>query len=246
MKTKPILFSGPMVRAIVSGQKSQTRRIIKPQPKNRPILANAYTVGADRSKDGNEWLDADCINPGVPMKTPFVVGQRLWVRETFAIENTHEYDGTETLPTDGRPIQRREGFKLIPRYRATEPDTQLIIAECEHDEDAMRWTASSFMPRWASRITLEIESVRVERLQDISFQDALAEGLAQRPHRYLRCQTFGVADWEEERWRMSPIDAYEALWGSINGKGSWATNPWVWVITFRRIAATKAGRPEEG
>ncbi len=217
MKERPILFSAPMVRAILEGRKTQTRRVVK--------------GCVEESGEYTEQGHMHGLYPRCPYGQP---GDRLWVRETFALENTQEYDGTENMPTDGRPIQRHDGWKLIPRYRATEPDTQLIIAECENDEDAMRWTPSIFMPRWASRITLEIESVRVERLNDISQEDARAEGAEKE-------DTFNYS--LDERARLGLRDGsqwgywngYKLLWESINGKGSWAINPFVWVVQFHKL-----------
>lgn len=169
MKERPILFSAPMVRALLSGAKTQTRRVVKPQP---------YENGSPEHFSISE-LSKFC-HYGQP-------GDRLWVRETFF----GGYPGVaNTL------------------YRAT------------HADAAVKWRPSIFMPRQASRLTLEITGVRVERLTTISVSDAIAEGYD------------GSVD--------DPIDPsvkwYSRLWESINGAGSWAANPWVWVIEFRRGA----------
>lgn len=176
---KPILFSGPMVRAILEGRKTQTRRIVKPQPDNaiRPVPDEDpepyWNVGGFR-------LRSDASNPIRPKARP---GEEMWVRETW--------NGTQG-----------EGVA----YRATEPHM-----------DGEPWRPSIFMPRWASRLTLAVKAVRVERLQGISEQDAKAEGVipGERSPSLLPCQR-----------------AYRELWNEINGPGSWDANPWVWVYEF--------------
>ena len=178
-----------MVRAILEGRKTQTRRIVKPQPTYRIIEAQAgVTIGMDKSKDGALWYDANGKDPGREVACPHgQPGDRLWVRETWG-------------PCDGGAC-----------YRASERPTVV--------PDGGKWKPSIFMPRQASRITLEIVSVRVERLQDISPDDCRAEGMPRENN------DIGV------RY------GYGQLWNSINGKGSWDLNPWVWVIQFKRVEA---------
>lgn len=174
MKERPILFSGPMVRAILDGRKTQTRRIVK--AKHLPFMENLL----------GGFLDGKWNQRPLPYGQP---GDRLWVREAWA--NTR---GDDSLPTYYRSDERIEDLQRT-------------------------WKPSIHMPRWASRITLEITGVRVERLQDISDLEARQEGL--QPDFYgsvMGC-------------KRKFID----LWESINGPGSWAANPRVWVIEFRRI-----------
>ncbi len=214
MKERPVLFSAPMVRAILDGRKTVTRRIIK-----------------------------DSKNYSCPYGDPH---DRLWVRETFVIEDTREYwdDGKNDLPTD-RPYKWAayyNGYRpLIPHYRATEPEPHIVREETmiDADDDRTRWMPSIFMPRWASRIDLEITGVRVERLQEITPEDAIAEGLvtmpefdwtAQKPTGRILAETAGSPAY----W-ASPKTAFESLWETINGAGSWDANPWVWVVEFKRI-----------
>ena len=181
MKSRPILFSGPMVRAILEGRKTQTRRAVKFNASHRIQL------------HGKQWHVED---PDAVMGCPY--GQkmdRLWVRETFA---------------DTRLESQRKPWT----YRADESDI-------DRDMYPLKWKPSIFMPREASRITLEITSVRVERLNEISEEDAIAEGTS-----------FDAAIMcEPDRARR----AYKLLWNSINGPGSWDKNPWVWVIEFEQI-----------
>jgi hypothetical protein len=186
VKERPILFSGPMVRAILDGSKTQTRRMVK----------DAQPAGIGRCHWSNTgWahlrLSGGCSCQPVhcPHGTP---GDRLWVRETWA----HERDGTG-CPDDTGVL-----------YRATDPGW-------DDEGTGLRWRPSIFMPRIASRILLEITDVRVQRLQEISDEDARAEG-------YDRSHAF-------------PREWFALLWERIHGPGSWHANPWVWAITFRRL-----------
>jgi hypothetical protein len=178
MKERPILFSAPMVHAILAGQKTQTRRV-------RFVF-------------------------GCPYGQP---GDRLWVRESWARDDE---DGQVMYRADiGRDVcadaweqGRIEG---VPRYK---------------------WKPSIHMPRWASRILLEVTSVRVERLQDISESDALAEGVT--PKWEPGCSGRLMDAFGGFSFRPA-ASAYAELWEQINGPGSWDTNPWVWVIEFKRV-----------
>jgi len=192
MKERPILFSGPMVRAILSGTKTQTRRKVVHIGHHDKVQwliwdAAAGTGGWGVQRDG-EWFKVPCPY-GVP-------GDRLWVRETWRVNgNEHDY-----------AIAKRDGVF----YRADE----------EWNTD-VGWRPSIFMPRWASRITLEVVGVRVQRLQDISEDDAKAEGCIDG--------AFNAAFGE-----------YMELWDRINGKRfncAWKDNPWVWAVEFRAVKA---------
>ena len=211
MTERPILFSAPMVRAILAGTKTQTRRVVKPT-RGRPIefLGGGPRGGADWNNPecwGYEWHEGPefvTLKPMDGQAYPCPYGQpgdRLWVRETFA----HIYrDNT-------KPAARRDDDVA---YKADHPG---------FDEYAYgTWKPSIHMPRWASRITLEITGVRVERLQAISDADLECEGL----------QETIDAGVDHDGY---PRDAWRALWSSINGAESWTANPWVWVVEFRRI-----------
>jgi len=214
VKERPMLFSGPMVRAILDGRKTQTRRVIKPQPElNRGGLLHADFGIKDRNgdlllldanHDGKFAETCKCCPYGIP-------GERLWVRETFSTwhHGCHWHECT------------REGRSEVSCsncfYRATH----------HFPDDDQKWVPSIFMPRWASRITLEITGVRVERLQDISPEDALAEGVAASDSDYEICKKDGRV----------PVIAFAKLWQSINGPSSWCANPWVWVIEFNMAEA---------
>jgi hypothetical protein len=178
-KTRPILFSGPMVRAILEGRKTQTRRIAK-------------EFGS--LQDIDKLLARFPNQEGCPYGKP---GDRLWVRETWAAPHAYDSHKPREIPPNGCSIH----------YAATE------------ERGGLLWRPSIFMPRWASRITLEITDVWVERLQQISDADSLAEGCS-------------AADMKHGD---SLASVYARLWESINGAGSWAANPWVWVVSFRRV-----------
>ena len=183
--SRPILFSAPMVRALLAGRKTQTRRKLKPQHCLAPSMQTP------------EWAATHCPYGGH--------GDQLWVREAWRV--TKSYDS----------------FDAAKIWIASGGD----MASCIHYEAdgakpiwAGRYRHARFMPRWASRITLEIESVSVERLHEISLKDAQAE--APPP-----CDT--------KRMFGSYVACYRELWEEINGHGSWALNPWVWKISFRRM-----------
>jgi hypothetical protein len=192
VRERPILFSGPMVRAILAGRKTQTRRVVKPQPRGDGITTINEAPG---------WWDVAILPGGfdnggcmpiAEIKCPYgQPGDRLWVRETFA-PNYFDTGGTA--------------------YRAEW--RQYIDGIC--GEPA--WKPSTHMPRRFSRITLEITDVRVERLQEISEADAIAEG-AQCP---------GVPA------SLTDRGAFAKLWNKINGPFAWDDNPWVWVVAFRK------------
>jgi len=181
MTEKPILFSAPMVRAIIEGRKTQTRRVIKPQPEKD---LDPMTVIA-------AW-DAGFID----VKCPYGrTGDHLWVREQW--QTYKEFD------------------KVRPRDISNQAPVQYPAT---YDGWDSKKRPSIFMPRWASRITLEITNVRVERLQDISEDDAWAEGL------------HGAFD-----GLRLPSEQFKDLWEAIHGEQSWDKNPFVWVIEFKRI-----------
>jgi len=202
MKDHPILFSGEMVRAILEGRKSQTRRVVK-------------GVALD-------WLQPGMFTPKFvangnslcPYGNP---GDRLWVRETWAVH----------------PSLNSRKPSEIPKNRVV-----YFRADPAVNETHYMWRPSIFMPRWMSRITLEIVKVRVERLQEISEEDAIAEGISDAN---LDDDTQLA---KEHLLRGSlTIDRYARLWCQINGDTGYALNPWVWVIEFKKISLTPALLP---
>ena len=223
MTSRPILFTGPMVQAILDGRKTQTRRLVKPQPKHRPIFCEpGKTTGltVEECFEQGAWYDADCVNPGIKMKCPYAPGDQLWVKETWRV-NDRDWDddwlriGYRASPepeTKDSEEYTKVWSKRIPIPHEKWPDQFNRVT----DRSANKWRPSIYMPRWASRITLEIVSVRVERVQDITNDDVWAEGAGQLPG-------------------MSAQETYAILWESICGKDSWKLNPWVWKITFKKL-----------
>jgi len=194
---KPIIMSAESVRAILDGRKTQTRRVIKPQPWwiEPPSLEGDKWVGV-YSKDPN------VTNPTYEVRCPYPIGSRLWVRETW----------TRARTWTGKPwiykaeLTAEEWARREEIAKRNPPDPSGYV---------LRWNSPIFMPRRASRITLEVTGVRAERLQDIAYPDIVAEGYPDPNHPY-----------PARMW-------YMALWDSINGKRyPWASNPWVWVVEF--------------
>lgn len=201
MREKPILFSEEMIRAILAGEKTQTRRVIKPQPK----YDHFSHIGAGLTGLWCGYLYLD--DPAWEARCPYgKTGDQLWVRETFATPSKwDQYKPSELLDNWLRPDQ------LV--YKATERYP---------DGDYYKWRPSIFMPRWASRIQLQVESVRVERIQEISEKDALAEGTM---HNGFVSKT------------VSEVAVFKGLWDEINERRGygWEKNPWVWVVEFSMI-----------
>ena len=234
MKERPILFSGPMVRAILDGRKTQTRRIVKPQPevmyeyKDRPeILEFLHPVTSGTYS--RESFAESCCKFGV-------VGDRLWVRETFAsisqpriAYKADGFAGAITDDGDGNKLVLHHGHILeAPGY----PFGLKTITTIGLKLYGGRWKPSIHMPRWASRITLEITGVRVERLQDISEDDAIAEGVEGGCLTCgENCMKTGGCGYCNPEYR----DSFIGLWHQINGPDSWDSNPWVWAVAFKRV-----------
>lgn len=242
MKERPILFSGAMVRAILAGEKTQTRRVVKPQfgPEAMPAEMCAETAeGWQTSGHSGRWWD-DCNGDAdaavyCPYGQP---GDRLWVRETCRAKELSDEEARQRAIDYGDEEDAQYGLDGVV-YLADnhfEPIKNTL-------ESGDRWidlnsygkrkgatVPAIHMPRWASRITLEITDVRVERLQDISEADARAEGAPpSHPTIDAVSRSFGYEDF--------PRSWYAQLWDSINAKTApWSSNPWVWVIEFKRAA----------
>lgn len=194
MKERPILFSTPMVQAILEGRKTMTRRVVK-FPKDftgESVYDNSpYGLKYSNSKDTIERMACPYGEPG----------DHLWVRETFNDGCIGEY-----IYAANRNVEELTRYKLA----------------------GYKWKPSIFMPRKASRITLLIKSIRVERLQDVTDSDCLNEGVIPKADNKIQSNT-------EHFIRLNAIIDFKNVWESINGKGSWESNPWVWVIEFEGI-----------
>lgn len=190
MTERPILFSAPMVRALLADTKSQTRRIVKPR-KDRDIGCELSPCELAGEVNNGKFRNAYCAP-----------GDRLWAREAWRA--CAEADAVKPRDMDAA-------------YRVW------YEADAPHQQGVGRRRPGMFMPRWASRITLEVTGVRVERLQDISEADAMAEG---------------VDEWARgacgDPDALDALGKFELLWCSINGRASWDANPWVWRIEFKQ------------
>lgn len=218
MKERPILFNGEMVRALLGGRKTQTRRIVKPQP-TLPV-SHFRCVGHEVATGRGDWQACDKSGnpvhafPGIPgcvteiAKCPYgQPGDRLWVREAHAIVPRTAYAQSAGVDQVLKPGDDHDAAVFREGWERCKPG---------------RWRPSIHMPRWASRILLEVTTVHVERLQDISPNDCIEEGV------------WRVEDKEIGRG-IEAVNAYRAAWEAINGHDSWVANPWVWVIEFKRI-----------
>jgi hypothetical protein len=213
MRERPIVFNGEMVRAILDGRKTQTRRVIKPQPES---VTRGWLYGglyfADDSQMQNYLFHNVYGENGTPYGSAYTdgTGDRLWVRETFALDKSYD---------DLSPSEVRNGDWGI-WWKADHSSLRPINAK------PGKWRSPIYMPRWASRITLEIVGVRVERVQDINDMDALAEGV----------QQVGSID-KTGLTTGETVNAFRNHWDSINAKRGygWDANPWVWVVEFRKV-----------
>ncbi|MEW9586767.1 hypothetical protein [Paraburkholderia sp. DGU8] len=216
MKERPILFSGHMVRALLDGSKTQTRRVVK-LPHNNPLGQwEPTTIGGENGGrtaagealplQGGIWHTRTGDSLMCPHGQP---GDRLWVRET----HLNWWKRDEANPDVARV------FSHVAAYAADGYELEL----------GEKWIPSIHMLRAASRITLDVTGVRVERLQDICEADAIAEGIAKTAAGFW--STYGRSGVDGT---YSPVSSYHCLWDSINGADSWDANPWVWVVEFKR------------
>jgi hypothetical protein len=228
MNEHPILFSAPMVRALLDGRKVQTRRIIK-------------GAWLDRLNRGEGHIDEVANRSQVSCGCPYgVPGDKLWVRETWGVGSRPDpwggYDGIEYRADEGF-IDPEEKYPTLDCYKVETPE-----GVCLNDYKA-GWHSPIFMPRWASRITLEITDVRVQRLQEISEEDASAEGVDSYKHIGKRDRNGDMYSTESYAYR------FRELWDTINAKRgfAWSVNPWVWALTFSVLASDVEAlmRPEE-
>ncbi|AKE75463.1 hypothetical protein WIE56_13345 [Klebsiella pneumoniae] len=223
MTERGMIFNGEMVLAILDGRKTQTRRIMKIQPEHSWLGLRRVIDSKNGSDDGTYfWSLSDAFGLKIRSKSftcPFgSVGDRIWVREAFRVHSR---------ATDVATLV----YKASERNSWTEQTHRVPVAVCNKQATPEKWTPSLHMPRWASRILLEITDVRVERLNAISEEDARAEGIIDGG--CLNCgepEPCGCANPEPDA-----TDAFAYLWQSIYGQESWNADPWVWVIEFKRV-----------
>ncbi len=223
-KERGMIFNEPMVRAILSGQKTQTRRIMKVQPEHSNLGLRRIIDSKNSADNGKYfWSQSDATglkSRSKPFNCPFgEIGDRIWVRETWQgplvdfersddlLRNPEKYEKPENCVYEADGVPAPEFYDADDNLRCC-------------------WRPSIHMPRWASRILLEITNVRVERLNDISEEDAKAEGVSP-PARTITPP--------EAVYRVG----FGELWRSIYGDENWEKNPWVWVIEFKRVQEQK-------
>lgn len=204
MKEGPILFTTANAVAILGDRKTQTRRMMKPQPPTLPVV-NTLGEWWARVNESSEYI--------LPYRCPYgQPGDRLWVREAWRGSLAYDLAKPSDIPPGSPVVYQANGTGSLPHFNAG------------------KLRPSIFMPRWASRITLEVMDVRVERLQDISEEDAHQEGI----DNVLCAEAVGKSPL---KMGMATQCGFAYLWEKINGAGSWAANSWVWVISFKRIVA---------
>jgi hypothetical protein len=215
MSEHPILFNGDMVRAILDERKTQTRRVVKLTGDMR-YWRSVDRMAGERwrfaTKGAKVWTDLRC-----PYGQP---GDRLWVRETFMTGTNFGGKFIVAYRADKSCHVRNQSTKGVPNADYSYP-----LDDYDESEN-IKWRPSIHMPRWASRITLEITDLRVERVQEIPPQDVIAEGITRR-----------TEDCAEE------LGEFRELWNTINAKRGygWDANPWVWVVTFKQLKKASEG-----
>lgn len=232
MKERGIIFNSEMVRAILDGRKTQTRRIIKSVPATHNF--HGWVMSSTQAKDEGKacWAigDSPLLKEPIRLNCPLgKIGDRLWVRETWSVVS-HEFDD-DGLMIDYVPDRPTKAVHEMPYGHGYFTGHVIYSADGDFtwgDDDGCIdgrscWKPSIHMPRWASRITLEITNIRVERLNDISNDDAKSEGC-----------WYGRGGGTPDK-ALTPSDQFPTLWEEIYGDGSWSSNPWVWVIEFKRI-----------
>lgn len=251
IKERPILFSAEMVRAILEGRKTQTRRVLKSEVPDTPFdlkcdafrnvpqsncgISDTWTMAQARHCGG--W-STEYTWHGRFLKCPYgKPGDRLWVRETFYAFGRWETRFSEKKGRDEWHFvdltkECGQEYQYPGSMEFEMPKRSAGITPCWWKRPAL------FMPRSASRILLEITDVRVERLQDISDADAIAEGVQHKCYQNIEGDFFTVDPETEKILGMTIGDyktGFQSIWQSINGAESWAANPWVWAITFKKI-----------
>lgn len=244
MKERPILFSGPMVRAILAGTKTQTRRIVKPQPyKIWPISGGLVASGSKADYETN-WDGVSKFSGKSPYPDRRILscpygqpGDRLWTQEQYFINGWEWEDvndgGSATIILQGE-------------YPSDDSDFMVTLDREESGKFYLRkrrggGSPGRFMYRSLSRLLLEITGIRVERLNDIAGADAKAEGIevfSDGLYRdYSEPLAASTADDPRSGMCFDAVESYASLWESINGPGSWELNPWAWVVEFKRLEA---------
>lgn len=223
---RPILFNGEMVRAILEGRKTVTRRAL-------PAGLDPDRLGETMSKA--QWQKVNRERPlafGITYFCPFgQPGDRLWVREAWSIDMIAAHSSDKGYDSEYELRYRADDADRVIHVAPGEPDPYIALYDSQRGD----WRPSIHMPRWVSRLMLEVTEVRVERLQDITEEQSMAEGVKPEPcdHARQACADIGC-------WGDTAKGAFGFLWELINGAGSWNANPWVWVVEFKRVSPGEA------
>ena len=229
MRERPILMKAGPVKAILAGRQTQDRRPVRPQPiPSGGQWSDLWIVKTDGKPSGMACVNANenDVRCWCQKWCPYQVGDHLWVRETFVLESNFNLGSYPPPFNDGRPVRWVEDqhygkYWEQPHYRATDPTPELYYPDRE--DGTVKWTPSIHMPRWACRIVLELTDVRVERVQDITEEDAQAEGVEWLP----------VHPGNSTNYILSFADLWDSIYAE-RGR-SFNLNPWVWVLDFKVV-----------
>ena len=249
MSDKPMLFSGAMVRAILAGAKTQTRRVITEKQLAKFNAINPAHQGMEelmiawdgyaRESDDLLSIDAQRLKQKLLAIPPYAVGDRLWVRETWALVQKQDgclwEEGERDVPRqcegcNGCCVEYRADTGN--KYPGAWPD------ECGDDPSCGRWRSPIHMPKWAARLWLRVTDVRVQRVQEISTEDAMCEGIetvgCHVPIDVDKGQRYYCRNYLTGAWNLTPVPSFATLWDSINRGYGWDANPLVWVVEFEK------------
>lgn len=245
MTDKPILFSGPMVRALLDGRKTQTRRILKISGhRTFSEFGPSDTQGYDWHFRDSEMRWHDLTLFDLEARLPHQIGDRLWVRETWSDVNIGGAPGLAYRSnSDIQSLMDFDDFLLQddsfnyddPRLRFGKKQEPLPFADWHSDllcGVEGRWRTCIHMPRWASRLTLVVTDVRVQRLRDISSNDCLAEGVDVDQNILSAISAAHSEKHRRDEYHRAHTEPFRTLWNSINGPAAWYANPWVTATTF--------------
>lgn len=233
MKERGMIFNGEMVRAILEGRKTQTRRPMKIQPVLNGSFYEVYGAGWSANVSSVPVVFGHSLATHCPFGC---VGERIWVRETYRVHS--KAADVATLV-----------YKASEQNSWTEQTHRVPLSVCTRRVSPEKWTPAIHMPRWASRILLEITDVRVERLQDISEEGAQREGVHTEVwDQTVAARNYAASDeffqfWSDDMPHFVEMNelyrsSFRSLWESLYGEDSWQANQWVWVIEFKRIEET--------
>lgn len=234
-RERGILFDGEMVRAVLADEKTETRRVVRPQPKHRLVEPKVgLTVGMDPADDGGVWYDSNGVEPGVPVRPPYRPLDRLYVRETWRVARSYD-----ALPPRLVEVAMGGDTAYCVDYRANEYDSRPFHPPSPDIWGP--WRPSIFMPKSFARIWLEVISVRAERLHAIDVDGLIAEGvdLEEGPaaDAFNEAERYVIAG-VSTGFRYPEIAGFAYLWDRLNARRGfgWERNPWVWVYSFRRVS----------